>query len=161
MFTCCENELEISANDLHTRDQVPVALTINLKWQLREPLKLVTHGEIARTTDSASARAPQAQVETAKVGHADSNKAKAQGVPSTSHGSKPSRAPLKSHGSKPSNAPLKPDGPKPSRAPLKSHGSKPSPAPLKSQGSKPSPAPLKPTLKPVLRKEMRNNVRAK
>jgi regulator of protease activity HflC (stomatin/prohibitin superfamily) len=27
-----------------TRDQVPVSLTIYLKWQLNEPLKLTTHG---------------------------------------------------------------------------------------------------------------------
>jgi regulator of protease activity HflC (stomatin/prohibitin superfamily) len=27
-----------------TRDQVPVSLTIYLKWQLVEPLKLATHG---------------------------------------------------------------------------------------------------------------------
>ena len=27
-----------------TRDQVPVSLTIYLKWQLTEPLKLATHG---------------------------------------------------------------------------------------------------------------------
>jgi len=27
-----------------TRDQVPVSLTIYLKWQLTEPLKLTTHG---------------------------------------------------------------------------------------------------------------------
>ena len=222
MFTFCENEHGISANDLHTRDQVPVALTINLKWQLIEPLKLVTHGyknpydalrdkaksaltrivshrdcpptfkqrslgssnlndgthaaaafldgvqtvakvyldeavrecgivlknlavvdcqmsgDIARTTDSTSARAPRAQVETAKVGNAYSNKAKVQGTPSKSHWSKPSHVPLKSPGSKPSRAPLKSHESKPSHAPLKSHGSKPSRAPLKSHGSKPS-----------------------
>ncbi len=27
-----------------TRDQVPVSLTLYLKWQLEEPLKLATHG---------------------------------------------------------------------------------------------------------------------
>jgi regulator of protease activity HflC (stomatin/prohibitin superfamily) len=30
--------------DSFTRDQVPVTLTIYLKWQLTEPLKLATHG---------------------------------------------------------------------------------------------------------------------
>lgn len=30
--------------DIFTRDQVPVSLTIYLKWQLTEPLKLTTHG---------------------------------------------------------------------------------------------------------------------
>jgi regulator of protease activity HflC (stomatin/prohibitin superfamily) len=63
LFTLGENQLEmptkdmyvflifmylfISLNDLNlsfTRDQVPVKLTIYLKWQLTEPLKLTTHG---------------------------------------------------------------------------------------------------------------------
>jgi len=30
--------------DIYTRDQVPVSLTIYLKWQLMEPLRLATHG---------------------------------------------------------------------------------------------------------------------
>lgn len=33
-----------SLQDIFTRDQVPVQLTIYLKWQLLEPLKLTTHG---------------------------------------------------------------------------------------------------------------------
>ena len=44
MFTCGENQLEMPTKDIYTRDQVPVALTIYLKWQLVEPLKLTTHG---------------------------------------------------------------------------------------------------------------------
>jgi regulator of protease activity HflC (stomatin/prohibitin superfamily) len=44
MFTCGENQLEMPTKDIYTRDQVPVALTIYLKWQLFEPLKLTTHG---------------------------------------------------------------------------------------------------------------------
>jgi len=44
MFTLGENQLEMSTKDIFTRDQVPVKLTIYLKWQLTEPLKLTTHG---------------------------------------------------------------------------------------------------------------------
>ncbi|KAG8805812.1 hypothetical protein FRC18_006478, partial [Serendipita sp. 400] len=44
MFTFGENQLEMSTKDIYTRDQVPVQLTIYLKWQLVEPLKLTTHG---------------------------------------------------------------------------------------------------------------------
>jgi regulator of protease activity HflC (stomatin/prohibitin superfamily) len=44
MFTCGENQLEMPTKDIYTRAQVPVALTIYLKWQLMEPLKLTTHG---------------------------------------------------------------------------------------------------------------------
>ena len=44
MFTYGENQLEMQTKDIYTRDQVPVALTIYLKWQLVEPLKLTTHG---------------------------------------------------------------------------------------------------------------------
>ncbi|KAF8339581.1 uncharacterized protein EI90DRAFT_3117391 [Cantharellus anzutake] len=44
LFTCGENQLEMPTKDIFTRDQVPVALTIYLKWQLNEPLKLTTHG---------------------------------------------------------------------------------------------------------------------
>ncbi|KAH9911645.1 hypothetical protein B0H21DRAFT_782413 [Amylocystis lapponica] len=38
------NQLEMPTKDIFTRDQVPVSLTIYLKWQLVEPLKLTTHG---------------------------------------------------------------------------------------------------------------------
>jgi len=44
MFTCGENQIEMPTKDIFTRDQVPVSLTIYLKWQLVEPLKLTTHG---------------------------------------------------------------------------------------------------------------------
>ncbi|KLO19713.1 band 7 domain-containing protein [Schizopora paradoxa] len=44
MFTLGENQLEMPTKDIFTRDQVPVSLTIYLKWQLTEPLKLTTHG---------------------------------------------------------------------------------------------------------------------
>lgn len=44
LFTLGENQLEMSTKDIFTRDQVPVKLTIYLKWQLTEPLKLTTHG---------------------------------------------------------------------------------------------------------------------
>jgi hypothetical protein len=44
MFTFGENQLEMPTKDIFTRDQVPVQLTIYLKWQLMEPLKLTTHG---------------------------------------------------------------------------------------------------------------------
>lgn len=44
LFTCGENQLEMPTKDIFTRDQVPVALTIYLKWQLNEPLRLTTHG---------------------------------------------------------------------------------------------------------------------
>ncbi|EMD35680.1 hypothetical protein CERSUDRAFT_85643 [Gelatoporia subvermispora B] len=44
LYTLGENQLEMPTKDIFTRDQVPVALTIYLKWQLTEPLKLATHG---------------------------------------------------------------------------------------------------------------------
>ncbi|KAF9475052.1 hypothetical protein BDN70DRAFT_884159 [Pholiota conissans] len=44
LFTLGENQLEMPTKDIFTRDQVPVKLTIYLKWQLTEPLKLTTHG---------------------------------------------------------------------------------------------------------------------
>jgi len=44
MFTKGECQTEMPTKDLFTRDQVPVSLTIYLKWQLMEPLKLTTHG---------------------------------------------------------------------------------------------------------------------
>ncbi|PVF96092.1 hypothetical protein CPB86DRAFT_816683 [Serendipita vermifera] len=44
MFTFGENQLEMPTKDIFTRDQVPVSLTIYLKWQLMEPLKLTQHG---------------------------------------------------------------------------------------------------------------------
>lgn len=44
MFTLGENQIEMPTKDIFTRDQVPVSLTIYLKWQLTEPLKLTTHG---------------------------------------------------------------------------------------------------------------------
>ncbi|TDL27669.1 band 7 domain-containing protein [Rickenella mellea] len=44
LFTLGENQLEMPTKDILTRDQVPVQLTIYLKWQLTEPLKLTTHG---------------------------------------------------------------------------------------------------------------------
>ncbi|KAG6849588.1 hypothetical protein H0H93_007173 [Arthromyces matolae] len=44
LYTLGENQLEMPTKDIFTRDQVPVSLTIYLKWQLSEPLKLTTHG---------------------------------------------------------------------------------------------------------------------
>lgn len=44
MYTLGENQKEMPTKDIFTRDQVPVSLTIYLKWQLTEPLKLATHG---------------------------------------------------------------------------------------------------------------------
>jgi len=44
MYTLGENQLELPTKDIFTRDQVPVSLTLYLKWQLTEPLKLTTHG---------------------------------------------------------------------------------------------------------------------
>ncbi|KAJ7632403.1 hypothetical protein FB45DRAFT_1146284 [Roridomyces roridus] len=44
LFTLGENQLELPTKDIFTRDQVPVSLTLYLKWQLTEPLKLTTHG---------------------------------------------------------------------------------------------------------------------
>lgn len=44
LFTMGECQLEMPTKDMYTRDQVPVSLTIYLKWQLTEPLKLTTHG---------------------------------------------------------------------------------------------------------------------
>ncbi|EUC57798.1 band 7 domain protein [Rhizoctonia solani AG-3 Rhs1AP] len=44
LFTCGENQIEMPTKDIYTRDQVPVSLTIYMKWQLLEPLKLTTHG---------------------------------------------------------------------------------------------------------------------
>ncbi|KAJ8520996.1 hypothetical protein ONZ45_g2256 [Pleurotus djamor] len=44
LYTLGENQLEMPTKDIFTRDQVPVSLTIYLKWQLTEPLKLTTHG---------------------------------------------------------------------------------------------------------------------
>ncbi|THU99362.1 hypothetical protein K435DRAFT_719810 [Dendrothele bispora CBS 962.96] len=44
MYTMGENQLEMPTKDIFTRDQVPVSLTIYLKWKLEEPLKLTTHG---------------------------------------------------------------------------------------------------------------------
>ncbi|KIY51125.1 hypothetical protein FISHEDRAFT_57226 [Fistulina hepatica ATCC 64428] len=44
LFTLGESQLEMPTKDIYTRDQVPVSLTIYLKWQLVEPLKLTTHG---------------------------------------------------------------------------------------------------------------------
>ncbi|KAL0566157.1 hypothetical protein V5O48_015863 [Marasmius crinis-equi] len=44
LYTLGENQLEMPTKDIFTRDQVPVSLTIYLKWQLEEPLKLATHG---------------------------------------------------------------------------------------------------------------------
>ncbi|TFK26379.1 band 7 domain-containing protein [Coprinopsis marcescibilis] len=44
LYTLGENQLEMPTKDIFTRDQVPVSLTIYLKWQLTEPLKLATHG---------------------------------------------------------------------------------------------------------------------
>ncbi|KAJ7581032.1 hypothetical protein C8J56DRAFT_794208 [Mycena floridula] len=38
------HQFEMPTKDIFTRDQVPVSLTIYLKWQLTEPLKLATHG---------------------------------------------------------------------------------------------------------------------
>ncbi|KAF8272432.1 hypothetical protein EI94DRAFT_1718028 [Lactarius quietus] len=44
LYTLGENQFEIPTKDIYTRDQVPVSLTLYLKWQLEEPLKLATHG---------------------------------------------------------------------------------------------------------------------
>uniref|UniRef100_A0A0W0FUK5 Band 7 domain-containing protein n=1 Tax=Moniliophthora roreri TaxID=221103 RepID=A0A0W0FUK5_MONRR len=44
LYTLGENQLEMPTKDIFTRDQVPVSLTIYLKWQLTEPLKLAQHG---------------------------------------------------------------------------------------------------------------------
>jgi regulator of protease activity HflC (stomatin/prohibitin superfamily) len=44
LYTCGESQIELPTKDIFTRDQVPVSLTIYLKWQLMEPLKLATHG---------------------------------------------------------------------------------------------------------------------
>ncbi|KIJ54086.1 hypothetical protein M422DRAFT_25046 [Sphaerobolus stellatus SS14] len=44
LYTCGENQIEMPTKDIYTRDQVPVSLTIYLKWQLLNPLKLTTHG---------------------------------------------------------------------------------------------------------------------
>ncbi|TFK60414.1 hypothetical protein BDN72DRAFT_779445 [Pluteus cervinus] len=44
LYTLGENQIEMKTKDIFTRDQVPVSLTIYLKWQLAEPLKLTTHG---------------------------------------------------------------------------------------------------------------------
>ncbi|KAJ7109138.1 hypothetical protein C8R44DRAFT_801753 [Mycena epipterygia] len=44
LYTLGENQLELPTKDIFTRDQVPVSLTLYLKWQLTEPLKLTTHG---------------------------------------------------------------------------------------------------------------------
>jgi len=44
LYTCGECQIEMPTKDIYTRDQCPVSLTIYLKWQLTEPLKLATHG---------------------------------------------------------------------------------------------------------------------
>ncbi|KAL6302729.1 band 7 domain-containing protein [Sparassis latifolia] len=44
LFTCGENQLEMPTKDIFTRDQVPVNMTLYLKWQVMEPLKLTMHG---------------------------------------------------------------------------------------------------------------------
>ncbi|KZV82858.1 hypothetical protein EXIGLDRAFT_729247 [Exidia glandulosa HHB12029] len=44
LYTCGECQIEMPTKDIFTRDQVPVSLTIYLKFQLIEPLKLATHG---------------------------------------------------------------------------------------------------------------------
>jgi len=44
LYTCGENQIEMPTKDIYTRDQVPVSLTIYLKWQLTSPLMLTTHG---------------------------------------------------------------------------------------------------------------------
>ncbi|KAJ7219050.1 hypothetical protein GGX14DRAFT_434369 [Mycena pura] len=44
LYTLGECQLELPTKDIFTRDQVPVSLTLYLKWQLMEPLKLTTHG---------------------------------------------------------------------------------------------------------------------
>jgi len=44
LYTCGENQIEMPTKDIYTRDQVPVSLTIYLKWQLTNPLMLTTHG---------------------------------------------------------------------------------------------------------------------
>ncbi|KAJ7172723.1 hypothetical protein C8R46DRAFT_1162085 [Mycena filopes] len=42
LYALGENQLELPTKDIFTRDQVPVSLTLYLKWQLTEPLKLTT-----------------------------------------------------------------------------------------------------------------------
>ncbi|KAJ7752097.1 hypothetical protein B0H16DRAFT_1547425 [Mycena metata] len=42
LYALGENQLELPTKDIFTRDQVPVSLTLYLKWQLMEPLKLTT-----------------------------------------------------------------------------------------------------------------------
>ncbi|KAF8655867.1 hypothetical protein AX16_002950 [Volvariella volvacea WC 439] len=44
MYTFGENQVELPTKDIFTRDQVPVSLTIYLKWQLTHPLSLAKHG---------------------------------------------------------------------------------------------------------------------
>ncbi|KAI0038819.1 hypothetical protein FA95DRAFT_1137154 [Auriscalpium vulgare] len=44
LYTLGENQFEMPTKDIYTRDQVPVSLTLYLKWQLTQPLKLATHG---------------------------------------------------------------------------------------------------------------------
>ncbi|KAI9450182.1 hypothetical protein BJY52DRAFT_1206183 [Lactarius psammicola] len=44
LYTLGEDQFEMRTNDIFTRDQVPVSLTLYLKWQLEEPLKLATYG---------------------------------------------------------------------------------------------------------------------
>ncbi|TCD69546.1 hypothetical protein EIP91_007170 [Steccherinum ochraceum] len=44
LYTLGENQKEMPTKDMYTRDQVPVSLTIYLKWQLTKPLMLATHG---------------------------------------------------------------------------------------------------------------------
>ncbi|EJU05751.1 band 7 domain-containing protein [Dacryopinax primogenitus] len=47
LFTRGECQIEMPAKDIMTKDQVPVSLTIYLKWQLEEPLKLTQHGYVS------------------------------------------------------------------------------------------------------------------
>ncbi|KZO95180.1 band 7 domain-containing protein [Calocera viscosa TUFC12733] len=47
LFTRGECQIEMPSKDIMTKDQVPVSLTIYLKWQLEEPLKLTTHGYVS------------------------------------------------------------------------------------------------------------------
>ncbi|THH30602.1 hypothetical protein EUX98_g3575 [Antrodiella citrinella] len=44
LYALGENQLEMPTKDMYTKDQVPVSLTIYLKWQLTKPLLLATHG---------------------------------------------------------------------------------------------------------------------
>jgi hypothetical protein len=43
-FTCGEVQHELTADDIYTRDQVPVMMRVYLRWELQHPLLLTRHG---------------------------------------------------------------------------------------------------------------------